>query len=293
MQFEGEVAVITGGASGIGMGLAEQAARRGMRVAIADVQEDALASAERTLRDAGAEVLAVPTDVTRFEQVDALADAVYARFGSVGLLCNNAGVNVTVTRPIWQYSRGDWEWLMGVNLWGVVHGVQAFLPRMRAQKTASHILNTCSSAGVIAGPGLAIYKVTKHGVLSLSETLYHDLANAGEKVGVSVFLPDVVKTGLRDSARNRPAELRDEVPKTPEEQAADDALRGTPGLQPAAAAELALAGVERGDLYVFTSDSALDFVGQRAADMAARVPKPAETLTGDLRAAAEASSESS
>ncbi|MCH2173158.1 SDR family NAD(P)-dependent oxidoreductase [Myxococcota bacterium] len=282
MNFEGKVAVITGGASGIGFGLAQQAANRGMKVVIADVEGPALETAVNELKAQGTEALGIETDVTRFEKVEALADRVFDKFGAVGLLCNNAGVNVTVTRPIWNYSRGDWEWLMGVNLWGVIHGVQAFLPRMLEQSVDSHVLNTCSAAGVIAGPGLAVYKVTKHGVLSLSESLYHDLRNSGSSIGVSVFLPDVVDTGLRASNRNRPDGLQDEIPKNSDEQAAEAMLQGHRGIDPAQAAQLAFEGLEAGRLYLFTSDATLASVRQRAADIEAGTPAPARTLRADL-----------
>ncbi|MEE2664252.1 MAG: SDR family NAD(P)-dependent oxidoreductase [Myxococcota bacterium] len=282
MQFENKVAVITGAASGIGLGLAEQAARRGMSLVLADIEETALHAAEDKLRASGVKTLAVVTDVSQAEQVEALADRAFDAFGSVGLLCNNAGVQVAVTRPVWRYSLGDWEWLMGVNLWGAIHGVRAFLPRMMQQDIDSHILNTSSAAGVIAGPGLAVYKVTKHGVLSLSESLYHDLRLANAPVGVSVFCPDVVKTGLRTADRNRPASLRDEKPRTADEEAAEKKLGAAPGLQPAEAAELAFRGMEGGRFYLFTNPDNLDYVHQRVSDMETGVPKPATTLRDDL-----------
>ncbi len=282
MEFEGKVAVITGAASGIGFGLAEQAAKRGMSVVLADIEEAALEAAEAKLRGSGVKTLSVVTDVSQAEQVQALSDRAFDTFGSVGLLCNNAGVQVTVTRPVWRYSLGDWQWLMGVNLWGAIHGVQAFLPRMMEQDIDSHILNTSSVAGVIAGPGLAVYKVTKHGVLSLSESLYHDLQLANARVGVSVFCPDVVKTGLRTAGRNRPASLRDEQPRTADEEAAEKRLGASQGLQPIEAAELAFQGMQAGRFYLFTSPTSLDFVQQRASDMENTVPKSATTLREDL-----------
>ena len=282
MQFEGKVAVVTGAASGIGFGLAEQAAKRGMNVVLADIEEAALDAAEEKIRSAGVETLAVVTDVSQAEQVDALADRAFDTFGSVGLLCNNAGVQVTVTRPIWRYSRADWEWLMGVNLWGAIYGVQAFLPRMMQQEIDSHILNTASAAAVIAGPGLAIYKVTKHGVLSLSESLYHDLRLAEARVGVSVFCPDVVKTGLRSSGRNRPAELEEERPRTADEEAMEMKLSEAQGFEPAEAAELAFRGMEADRFYLFTNPQNLDYVRQRTADLENGNPKPVATLREDL-----------
>jgi NAD(P)-dependent dehydrogenase (short-subunit alcohol dehydrogenase family) len=220
MDFEGRVAVITGGAGGIGFGLAEIAGRHGMKIALADVEAPVLEAAAQRLRDAGVPTLAVQTDVSSAESVDALASRVFDEWGAVDVLCNNAGVNVIVTRPIWALSRGDWEWVIGVNQWGLINGIEAFLPRMIEQGTPGHILNTSSAAGVIAGPGLAAYKASKHASLAISETLYHDLRAADSPIGVSVFCPDVVKTGLRQSARNRPSHLRDDDAKTPAEEAA-------------------------------------------------------------------------
>jgi NAD(P)-dependent dehydrogenase (short-subunit alcohol dehydrogenase family) len=273
MDFEGKVAVITGGGGGIGFGLAEIAARRGMKVALADVEAPVLATAEQRLRDAGATTLAVQTDVSSAASVDALAERVFDEWGAVDLLCNNAGVNVIVTRPIWELSRGDWEWVIGVNQWGLINGIQSFLPRMLEQGTEGHILNTSSAAGVIAGPGLAAYKASKHASLAISETLFHDLRTAGSPIGVSVFCPDVVKTGLRQAARNRPEHLRDDAAKTPEEAAAEERLQASPGLSPNEAAELAWKGMESGQLYIFTGTWTLGAARERMEDMESGVPR--------------------
>ena len=218
MDFQGKSAVITGAASGIGYALAELAAARGMPLVLADVEAEALAAAESRLSEAGARVVAVPTDVSQRADLEALAERSYAAFGEVGLLCNNAGVSVLITRPIWELSHGDWEWLIGVNTWGLIHAVGVFLPRMMEQSGRSHVLNTCSSAGLISSPGLAAYKASKHATLSISESLYHDLDGVSSGVGVSVFCPDVVKTGLRHAGRNRPVHLSDELPPTPDQK---------------------------------------------------------------------------
>jgi len=274
MELAGRVAVITGAASGIGFGLAEQAARRGMSLVLADVEANALGEAARRLEGAGARTLAVPTDVSRADQVEALADRAFGEFGEVGLLCNNAGVNVLLMRPIWELTRGDWEWVLGVNQWGVINGVTAFLPRMMEQRSASHILNTSSAAGLMAGPGLATYKASKHAILSISETLYHDLARVDSRVGVSAFCPDVVKTRLYDADRNRPTHLRDERPANDEEAAAEESAESAPGLAPSEAAEIALKGVETGRFYIFTHPWALSAARERLEDMEAGVPRP-------------------
>lgn len=272
MKLEGGVAVITGAASGIGFGLAEAVAQRGMAVVLADVEQTALQAAERQLREAGATTLSRLCDVSKREDVDALAAETYDAFGSVTLLCNNAGVNLTVARPVWEYSPGDWNWMIGVNLWGVIHGTSSFLHRMMDQTTPSHVLNTASIAGLLSGPGLALYKLTKHAVLSLSETTYHDLQSANSRVGVSVFCPARVKTNMRNAARNRPANLQDERPRTPEQEAAERQLGASPGLSREEAAEIALRGIESGLLYIFTEDDALETARDRLSEMEAGIP---------------------
>jgi NAD(P)-dependent dehydrogenase (short-subunit alcohol dehydrogenase family) len=272
LEFEGKVAVVTGAASGIGFGLAEQAASRRMTVVLADVEETALRDAEKKLADRGATTRAIPTNVAVADEVDALAAAAFDEFGRVDLLCNNAGVNLTVARPVWEFSSGDFEWVMGVNLWGVIHGLRAFLPRMMEQSTDSHILNTASSASLIAGPGLGIYKLTKHAVLSLSETTWHDLARAGAHVGVSVFCPGLVKTGIRDALRNRPASLGDERPRSGDQEAVEQMLRDSPGMSGSQAGEIAFQGMESGLFYIFTDPDCVEPARQRLRDLEAGVP---------------------
>jgi NAD(P)-dependent dehydrogenase (short-subunit alcohol dehydrogenase family) len=205
-EFRGKVAVITGAASGIGRGLAEHCAREGMKVVLGDVDEAALAQAERELKDAGAEVLAVRTDVSKADDVEALARRALGAFGAVHLLFNNAGVGAGTT--VWESTLADWEWVLGVNLWGVIHGVKTFVPLMLEQADECHIVNTASMAGLISGPALGVYKVTKHGVVSLSETLCCELAALKAKVGVSVLCPAGVNTRVMDSERTRPVELQ-------------------------------------------------------------------------------------
>ena len=203
-RFIGRVAVVTGAGSGIGRALARRAAGEGMRVVIADVEVNALEEAAAEVETAGAEVVVAPTDVSRPEQVDALAGLAYERFGAVHLLCNNAGVfqgGIT-----WQRELGDWEWVLGVNLWGVIHGIEAFVPRMIAQKQPGHVVNTASMAGLIASQGLGVYNTSKYAVVGLSETLQKDLRPYN--IGVSVLCPMGVSTNIRNSERSRPADLK-------------------------------------------------------------------------------------
>jgi NAD(P)-dependent dehydrogenase (short-subunit alcohol dehydrogenase family) len=254
-EFNGKVAVVTGAASGIGRALAERCAREGMRVALADVEPAALERAAAELRAAGAEVLAVVADVAKAGDVEALAHRTLDAFGAVHLLCNNAGVGAGTT--VWESTLADWEWVLGVNLWGVIHGVRAFVPIMLAQGDECHVVNTASIAGLIAGPGLGVYKVTKHAVVTLSETLYYDLAMRGARIGISVLCPEWVNTRIMESARNRPAALQNESAAeqvTPELLAAwqymVDAVQS--GMPPAQVAECVFTAIRERQLYILT-----------------------------------------
>ncbi len=202
-EFRDRVAVVTGGASGIGRAMATRFAAEGMRLVLGDVEEPALAVAVDELRAAGADVIGVRTDVSVAADVEALRDQALDAFGAVHVLCNNAGVGGSgiVGAPI-----EVWEWVIGVNLWGVVHGVHTFLPRLLEQNEG-HIVNTASLAGLGGVPGLGIYCTTKFAVVGLSESLWYDLDVLGSDVGVSVLCPGFVQTKIGESARNAPAPL--------------------------------------------------------------------------------------
>jgi NAD(P)-dependent dehydrogenase (short-subunit alcohol dehydrogenase family) len=202
-ELKGKVAVVTGGASGIGRAMAERFAREGMKIVLADVEEGPLAEARAALAASGAEVLAVRTDVSRWEEVEALAQRTFDAFGTAHIVCNNAGVGSTAGRS-WQLSQADWEWTLGVNLWGVIHGVRAFVPRL-VEQGEGHVVNTASIAGMLTVPGMSPYCVSKHAVVALSECLHHELGGALGKVRVSVLCPAWVKTKISSSERNRPA----------------------------------------------------------------------------------------
>jgi NAD(P)-dependent dehydrogenase (short-subunit alcohol dehydrogenase family) len=206
-DFQDKVAVVTGAASGIGHALAEKSAQEGMKVVLADVEERALKQAEEELKASGADVLAVQTDVSKAADVQTLAKLAFATYGGVHLLFNNAGVGGGST--VWESSLADWQWVLGVNLWGVIHGVHYFVPRMLEQDTEGHIVNTASIDGLVSSPG-GIYTVSKHGVVALSETLYYQLTLGGAKLKVSVLCPGFVNTRIMDAARNRPAELQND-----------------------------------------------------------------------------------
>lgn len=201
-SFEDKVAVVTGAASGIGRALAARFAGDGANVVLADVEREALEAVAAELADSGAGVLAVATDVSDADAVDALRDAALERFGAVHIVCNNAGVSVG--GRVWEHSVADWDWVLGVNLWGVIHGVRAFTPTLLAQGEG-HIVNTASVAGLVSLPYMGIYNVTKHAVVTLSEALHGELAHTGADVGVSVLCPGWVNTRIHESTRNRPA----------------------------------------------------------------------------------------
>jgi NAD(P)-dependent dehydrogenase (short-subunit alcohol dehydrogenase family) len=207
-ELEGRIAVITGAASGIGYAVATRFAQAGMHVVLADIEEAALEAAASTFTDAGHTVLPVVTDVSDGKSVEALAEQTMSRFGAVHLLHNNAGVGAGGFS--WTLTEADWEWVLGVNLWGVVHGVRTFVPIMIDQGEPAHVVNTASMAGLISVPFLAAYNVSKHGVVTLSETLQRELDIVGAPVHVSVLCPGVVQTNIFESQRNRPERLREE-----------------------------------------------------------------------------------
>jgi NAD(P)-dependent dehydrogenase (short-subunit alcohol dehydrogenase family) len=272
-DLEGKVAVITGAASGIGFALAERCVREGMKAVLADVEGEALAWAEASLKAAGASVLAVRTDVSRAGDVEALARKTLDAFGAVHLLCNNAGVG---TRGlVWEGTAAEWEWVLGVNLWGVIHGIRVFVPLMLAQDTECQVVNTASVAGLISGPGLGAYKVSKHAVVSLSETLHHELAEHGGKVKVSVLCPGVVRTRIMESARNCPGHLAAKTSAGSDERW--EALRQAVqvGTRPAQIADDVFRALREGRFYILTHPELKELIRTRMEDiLQERPPTP-------------------
>jgi NAD(P)-dependent dehydrogenase (short-subunit alcohol dehydrogenase family) len=261
-EFAGRVAVVTGAGSGIGRGLAGQAAREGMRVVIADVEVAALEETAAEVETAGAEVVVVPTDVSRADQVDALAGLAYERFGAVHLLCNNAGVfQAGVT---WQRELADWEWVLGVNLWGVLHGIRSFVPRMLDGGDEGHIVNTSSLAGLITGAYSGPYITSKFAVLGLTECLAHDLRAHDASIGVSVLVPALVDTKIAHSMRNRPDELPGEA-QAPDHYLVEQALRDliARGRSPDEVASLVFDAVGSGRFFITTSDATESMLRER------------------------------
>jgi NAD(P)-dependent dehydrogenase (short-subunit alcohol dehydrogenase family) len=268
---QGSVAVVTGAASGIGAALGQTFATAGCSVVLADVDAVALDAVAATI---GGDVLAVVTDVSAATDVERLAEATFARFGAVHVLCNNAGVSTF--NPIVAQTLDDWQWVLGVNLWGVVHGVQAFLPRMLAQGQPSHIVNTSSLAGLASGlPSLGPYNVSKVGVVALSETLRIEMAMAGSPVGVSVLCPGSTPTGILESERNRPPGHGTEV-RIPEGDQMRDAVRsGFDGPGARTAAEVAddvLDAVRKDRFWIITSGEMRELVSSRFQEIDGSTP---------------------
>lgn len=249
------VAVITGAASGIGRGLAERFAAEGMKVVLADVEEEPLARLEADLSAKGAAVISVRTDVSSSAQVENLAIRTIDTFGAVHILCNNAGV--VCSRPVWEHTLADWEWVLGVNLWGVIHGIRTFVPRMLAQGNACHIVNTASILGLVGGSGEGIYKVSKHGVVALSETLADELAQKDANIQVHVLCPGWVRTGILESGRNRPDTLQNTMEEGHSSELIIGGSRNTraemeAGLSPAEVAEHVYNAIQNGVFYIHT-----------------------------------------
>jgi NAD(P)-dependent dehydrogenase (short-subunit alcohol dehydrogenase family) len=253
-ELTGRTAVVTGAASGIGRAMAARFTAEGMRVVLADVEAEPLEATAKELRRGGAEVLPVLTDVSDGDQVDALAASAADEFGAVHVLCNNAGVGSGGLLA--DLSTADWQWVLGVNLWGVIHGVETFVPRMVASKEPGHIVNTASMAGLVATRGLGVYNTSKYAVVGLSETLAKDLRPY--RIGVSVLCPMGVATQIRESARNRPAGLANAAPSAAEPVE----LMGRT-LAPAAVADMVLAAIRANRLYVITHEEGLQALRRR------------------------------
>lgn len=263
-DFQGKVAVITGAASGIGRAIAERCAELGMKVVLADIEEASLHKTEAELRSTGATVLGARTDVAKRSDVERLAKRTIETFGQVHLLFNNAGV--AAGGPPWEATWNDWEWVIGVNLWGVIHGVKIFTPLMLAQNTECHIVNTASTAGLILGGGSAPYSVTKHAVVALSESLYASLQQRNAMVKVSVLCPGMVRTNIIDAERNRPTELQNEpAPLTPEREAGLEAFKTAleASMPPSQVADVVFDAIRKEQFYILSHPEWLEAVQLR------------------------------
>ena len=252
-EFKDKVAVITGAAEGIGKAIATEAARRGMKLVLADINAKGLEQTAAEFVAGGTEVLAQRTDVSDDAQVEALAEAAYARFGAVHLLVNNAGV--AVAKTAWETTRKDWDWVMGVNFYGVTNGLHAFVPRMLAGGEEGHIVNVASIAGMLSVPGMAAYNASKFAVVTVSEGMFHDLALRHAKLGVSVLCPGWVKTRIAEAERHRAPDERTNLAQLdPATLKTGLAVRQAvdAGIAPAAVAEMVFQAVEEGRFYILT-----------------------------------------
>ena len=267
-DFKGKTAVLTGAGSGFGLECARIGARLGMNLVLVDVQQDALDRARAEMQDAGAAVLARRVDVSKADEMEALAGAVQERFGAPHFVFNNAGVGAGGL--VWENSIADWEWVLGVNLWGVVHGVRLFTPMMLEAAKADpawqgHIVNTASMAGLLTPPNMGIYNVSKHAVVSLTETLYQDLRLVTDQIGASVLCPYFVPTGIHRSERNRPGELAAHKPTKSQliGQAMSDKAVSSGKVTAAEVAQKVFDAIAADQFYVFSHPKALGNVRSR------------------------------
>jgi NAD(P)-dependent dehydrogenase (short-subunit alcohol dehydrogenase family) len=267
-DFKGKTAVLTGAGSGFGLECARIGAQRGMNLVLVDVQQDALDKVAEELRAQGVQVMAQRVDVSQATAMEALASQVFARFGAPHVVFNNAGVGAGGL--LWENSVADWNWVLGVNLWGVVHGVRVFTPMMlEAAKADSayrgHIVNTASMAGLLTPPNMGIYNVSKHAVVALSETLYQDLALVTDQVSASVLCPYFVPTGIHQSERNRPPHLAAEKPTQSQliGQAMSDKAVTSGKVTAAQVAQKVFDAVTSGQFYIYSHPQALGNVQQR------------------------------
>lgn len=255
-ELSGRVAVITGGASGIGLATARRLAREGMKIVLADIEADPLATAQREVSGLGTDVLAVPTDVGDLEQVRALADRTFEHFGRADLIFNNAGI--ALNGAIQDMTHADWEWSIRVNLWGVIHGVEVFVPRLIDQGEGGHIVSTASFAGLVPNQGLGVYCVTKYGVVALSECLRRDLSSHG--IGVSVLCPMRVETNIKSSRRNRPG-FEGQSPPPPDPEREKQMSGGV--LKADVVADMVHDAVRANQLYIITHPESRPFIRRR------------------------------
>ncbi len=263
-EFKGKVAVITGAASGIGRGIAERCVSEGMRVVLADIDDANLAKAESELKALGETVLGVRTDVSKRSDVELLARQTLDAFGQVHLLVNNAGVGAGGSP--WEATWNDWEWVIGVNLWGVIHGVKVFTPLMLSQNVECHIVNTASAAGLVVGGSSAPYSVTKHAVVTLSESLYLTLQRRSALVKVSVLCPGLVRTNIANCEDRRPADLKNEaVEISPEMRAGLAAFKKfiEVSMTPSQVADMVFEAIKNEQFYILTHPEWIEVIQMR------------------------------
>ena len=267
-NFKGKVAVLTGAGSGFGLECAKIGAQLGMKLVLVDVQKDALDASQAQMQALGAEVMARLVDVSKEGQMQALANDVQQKFGAPHFVFNNAGVGAGGL--VWENTVADWEWLLGVNLWGVVHGVRLFTPMMleaasKDPEFQGHIVNTASMAGLLTPPNMGIYNVTKHAVVALTETLYQDLKLVSDQISASVLCPYFVPTGISQSHRNRPSQLKADKPTKSQliGQAMSDKAVGSGKVSAADVAKMVFDAIEQDQFYIYSHPKALGNVQHR------------------------------
>ena len=257
-DFKGRVAVVTGGGSGIGEAMAKAFAREGAKLALVDVDRGRVDRVAAEIAAGGGEAVAMVADVTERESVEAVAQRTIDHFGAVHIVCNNAGVGVF--GPIAEATHKDWQWVMNVNFWGVVHGIEAFVPRLVAQKQGGHIVNTASLAGLAGMPGLGVYCASKFAVVGLTESLQRELK--GDGIGVSVLCPMIVKTNINTSERNRPADMQN--PGAQRETLGEMNATFSRVIEPAAVGDMVVRGIREKALYILTHGESREPLRRRA-----------------------------
>jgi NAD(P)-dependent dehydrogenase (short-subunit alcohol dehydrogenase family) len=281
-DFEGKVAVVTGGASGMGLGMATRFAEQGMKVVLADVEEPALNEAVTRLRQAEHDVLGVVTDVSSQSSIEALAKKTLDAYGKVHVLCNNAGVGGGAGRSIWEYTIKDWQWTLNVNLWGVIYGIHTFVPIMLEQDEEGHVVNTSSMAGLT--PSNRPYNISKHGVVSISEALHEGFRDRGAKLRASVLCPGVVNTNIMFATRNRPDELKNESAPTERDLRRSEAVHkyaAEHGHDPLAVGDMVVEAIRNEQFWILTDDEFDGLIRTRVEDiLARRNPTPITTPVG-------------
>lgn len=273
-DFNGKVAVITGGGGGIGKAMAEKFVARGMKIVLSDINPETLDASVTSLKEAGHDAVGFQTDVSDPSSVDALADRSFAAYGAVHILCNNAGV-IDAPTPMWDYTVRDWQWMFGVNFWGLINGIRSFVPRMIEQDTEGHIVNTASIDGFTfgSGPAGAIYGATKHAAVNATESLYMQLVQSGSKLRASILCPGAVNTAFIDAATaSRPATMQNETGWSDERRAQVDDLRQLllGGLSPEYVAGEVMESIRQERFYILPSPELDPFIKERGERVLAR-----------------------